>query len=401
MKKFFLIFLPLLIGALLVIGIFAWKNLRGVGPAVRKPPEDIARMVRNATRRDSRLPLTLAKGFSLSIFAKDLGKARVLAEDPGGTLLVSIPADGKVVALPDREGDGKADSVVTVAAGLKGPHGLAFRCREACTLFIAQEDRVDAYAYDSTTLQATWEKKLIDLPKGGFHVTRTLLYLPEQDSLLVSVGSSCNVCSEKDWRRAAVLSVPAGGGKPDLYSSGLRNAVFLAVNFRTGMVWATEMGRDMLGDDRPPDEIDILSKGGNYGWPYCYGKNVHDDGFDPGRKHACREPETLPSHIDIPAHSAPLGLAFFPEGWPKEFRNDLLVAYHGSWNRSVPTGYKIVRYHLDEQGRELGHEDLVTGWLTPEGRALGRPVDIVIRKDRTIYVSDDKAGVVYRLTYKE
>jgi glucose/arabinose dehydrogenase len=194
--------------------------------------------------------------------------------------------------------------------------------------------------------------------------------------------------------------MPAEGGKESLYASGLRNAVFLALNPRTRAVWTTEMGRDMLGDDLPPDEINIIRQGANYGWPYCYGRNVHDDDFDPGNKHSCQE--AVPSHIDIPAHSAPLGLAFFPEtGWPPEFRNDLLVAYHGSWNRSKPTGYKIVRFRLDENGTYLGREDLVAGWLVGDDRALGRPVDILIRPDRTIFVSDDKAGVIYRLTYNE
>ncbi len=166
----------------------------------------------------------------------------------------------------------------------------------------------------------------------------------------------------------------------------------MTIHPRTKRVWVTEMGRDLLGDDLPPDEINIIDEGGNYGWPFCYGKNVHDGDFDPKVTHFCREPATVPSSIDIPAHSAPLGLAFFPdEGWPKEFRNDLLVAYHGSWNRSVPTGYKIVRYRLDSEGRFQGVDDFISGWLASDGRSLGRPVDIMIRPEGTIFVSDDKA----------
>jgi glucose/arabinose dehydrogenase len=156
------------------------------------------------------------------------------------------------------------------------------------------------------------------------------------------------------------------------------------------------MGRDLLGDDLPPDEINIVEEGKDYGWPFCYGKNVRDHTFGAGKERTCREPGTYPSHIDVPAHSAPLGLAFFPEkGWPAEYRNNLLVCYHGSWNRSIPTGYKIVRYRLDANGTLLAAEDFATGWLTKDGSLFGRPVDIMIRPDSTIFVSDDKAGVVY------
>jgi hypothetical protein len=167
----------------------------------------------------------------------------------------------------------------------------------------------------------------------------------------------------------------------------------------TGEVWATEMGRDWLGDDLPPDEINIIGEGRDYGWPICYGKNIHDAEFD--KKVYARDPcaDKTPSFIDIPAHSAPLGLAFFPEeGWPEEYWHDLLVAYHGSWNRSVPTGYKIVRYHLDSRGNYLGEEDFITGWLTPAG-AVGRPVDILIQPGGKLYISDDRAGLIYKVAY--
>ncbi len=140
-------------------------------------------------------------------------------------------------------------------------------------------------------------------------------------------------------------------------------------------------------------------EGKDYGWPWCYGKQVHDDNFDPAGKKKAFCKETVPAHINIPAHSAPLGLAFVPAtpSWPQEYHHNLLVAFHGSWNRSVPTGYKMVRYRLDPQGKYLGAEDFISGWLTPNG-ALGRPVDILIRPDGVMYISDDKAGVVYRVT---
>ena len=262
-------------------------------------------------------------------------------------------------------------------------------------------EQLAVYDYDEKNFKAVNKKKILDLPAGGRHFTRTMVFLPPPDNrLLISVGSSCDTCVEQDWRYAKVLSANPDGSNFKVFSSGLRNAVFMALHPLTKQVWVTEMGRDFLGDDLPPDEINILQEGKDYGWPYCYGKQAHDDKFDPKglKKDFCKQ--TVPSHLDLQAHSAPLGLAFFPEtGWPQEYRHNLLVAFHGSWNRSVPTGYKVVRIKLDEKGNYLGIEDFITGWLTGQG-ALGRPVDLVIKNNGEIYISDDKAGMVYRVLYK-
>ena len=404
MKKALLtLFVLCCAGLLAWLAVFSWKNLRGAGPALRSPGVDIVRLIEKLNADSPDVPLSLQWGFSLSIFAKGLADPRVMVLDPADNLLVSVPSQGRVVALPDRDRDGRADTVVTVVDGLDRPHGMALRCTPACMLYIAEEGQVNAFSYDMKTMKAAKQKKIADLPAHGGHATRTLLFLPglPDDQLLIAVGSSCNVCAEEDWRRAKVLVVSAGGGPLRTFASGLRNTVFMAIRPETKEVWATEMGRDYLGDELPPDEINIIASGRNYGWPFCYGKNVHDDDFDSAMKASCEEPETYPSHIDIPAHSAPLGLSFVPEeGWPAGFRNNLLVAYHGSWNRSVPTGYKIVRYRLDAAGNFLRVDDFLTGWLTKEGTALGRPVDIMARPGGTVFVSDDKAGVIYRITRK-
>jgi glucose/arabinose dehydrogenase len=408
--------------AALWIAAFSWYNLRGVSPAVLPPPVDIVKVI-NTTD----MPLELPAGFAISIFAKGLEAPRVLAFDPSGALIASIPIQGRVVALPDRNGDGVADKAITVASGLNRPHGLAFRCPSDndCTLYIAESNRVRAFRYDKTQHSASQPKEIAALPDGEGHNTRTLLLTGEggRERLLISIGSSCNVCNENDWRRAKVLSVPTAGGPLETFASGLRNAVFMTHHPVTGDVWATEMGRDLLGDDVPPDEVNIVKQGGNYGWPTCYGKNIHDTDFDPApeqvryganKNSSCDAFE--PSYIDIPAHSAPLGLAFVPEeahlpdgqGWPHDYWHDLFVAYHGSWNRSTPTGYKVVRMKLDEEGRYQGVEDFITGWFTPTeasgltpDRALGRPVDILVQPGGVMYISDDKAGVVYRVTHHE
>jgi glucose/arabinose dehydrogenase len=412
MKKPILI-ISILVAATVLIwaGHFYWQNLRGAGPALLAPPANIGKQIREkSSPADDNLsgpspaavPLKLPQGFTLSIFAAHVPGARVLSLDPEGALLVSLTREGKLVALPDRNRDGKADEVVTVLQGLNHPHGLAFGPEEKPRLYVAETDQVAVYDYDPEHLKATHKHKIIDLPPGGRHFTRTLLFLPppQEHRLLIAVGSDCNVCEEKDWRYGKILVADASGANLEVYASGLRNSVFMAVHPLSKHIWATEMGRDYLGDNLPPDEINIILEGEHYGWPWCYGKRLHDSQFDPAGTHREFCKDTLPSFIDIPAHSSPLGLAYFPKEWPKEFRYNLLVAYHGSWNRTEPTGYKVVRYKLDAGGNFLDAEDFITGWLTPKG-ALGRPVDILIKDDGVIFISDDKAGVVYRMVYNK
>ena len=196
---------------------------------------------------------------------------------------------------------------------------------------------------------------------------------------------------------------PDGSGQK-IFAKGLRNAVGLAVNPKTDTVWVTVNGRDWLGDDLPPEVIVDLGKdGGDFGWPYCYGDRVPDPNFTKSGDDRCKN-VTRPK-VQMQAHSAPLGLAFY-EGseFPAEYRNNIFVAFHGSWNRSVPTGYKVVRVKIDDQGQPVGGaEDFITGWLAPgetkKGRWMGRPVGIVFGGDGAMYLSDDAGGVIYRITY--
>lgn len=406
-KPLIIISILIVVAALFWAGNFYWRYLRGIGPALQGPPQDISKLLvpesngADKSPQAVNFPLKLPPGFAISIFAKNVPGARVLAQDADGNLLVSLTRAGKVVALPDRNKDGVADAVVTVREGLDRPHGLIFH-QDGRKLYIAETKQLAVYDYDLKTLKADRPKKILDLPRSGRHFTRTMVFLPPPDGrLLISVGSSCDTCVEKDWRCAKVLAANADGRNFKVFASGLRNAVFMALHPLTKQVWVTEMGRDFLGDNLPPDEINILEEGKDYGWPYCYGKRVHDSQFDPkgAKKDFCKQ--TVPSYIDLPAHSAPLGLAFFPAaGWPPEYRHNLLVAYHGSWNRTIPTGYKVVRLKLDDKGNHLGLEDFITGWLTPQG-ALGRPVDILIKPNGEMYISDDKAGVVYRVVLKK
>jgi glucose/arabinose dehydrogenase len=340
-------------------------------------------------------------GFHISVFADNIDSARMLVFSPGGVLLVSESGEGKVVALPDPKHAGKAARTVTVLSGLNEPHGLAFYEGK---LYVAENDQVRRYDWDEATLRASNPKALAKLPTGGGHSTRSIVF--RGGKMYVSAGSSCNVCVEKDPRRAAVMEFNPDGSGQKIFANGLRNAVGLAVNPKTDTVWVTVNGRDWLGDDLPPETIYDLGKdGGDAGWPYCYGDRVPDSNFTKSDTEADRCQNVLEPKVQMQAHSAPLGLAFY-EGsqFPAEYRNNIFVAFHGSWNRSVPTGYKVVRVKLDDQGQpQGGAEDFITGWLAPgekqKGRWMGRPVGIAFDGDGTMYLSDDSAAVIYRITY--
>ncbi len=446
MKKSFAFGIPLAVFLVLAAGVFYWQSGRGLFAPSGAPPQN--ERAERAQENTTGLPLRLPPGFSIEIFAKNLPGARVMAFDPLGELWVSRTGENAVTLLTLNR-DGSIISQGDVLKNLKRPHGLALdivlgkertdagwtdvggdksQNLKAIMLYIAEENKISRV---SLAPEIGKPEKIADLPAGGGHFTRTIGFGPD-GRLYVSIGSTCNVCNESDTRRAKIFSMKKDGSDFKEFARGLRNAVFFTWeegNDSTGAsavssvpngspprMWATEMGRDNLGDDLPPDEINMIegpstSSGQNsvpnFGWPTCYGKNIHDTEFDKNTyiRNPCMEPFETPSAIDIPAHSAPLGLTFIPRAesrgaWPEEYWGDLLVAYHGSWNRSEPTGYKVVRMKLDDNGRYLGTEDFITGWLTQSGEVLGRPVDLTFDDDGALYVSDDKAGVIYKVEYR-
>jgi glucose/arabinose dehydrogenase len=256
---------------------------------------------------------------------------------------------------------------------------------------------VQRFAYDPATMKATQPTLLTRLPSGGGHWTRTVVFGPD-GLMYVSVGSSCNVCRESDKRRAAVLRFNADGLGETIFASGLRNAVGLAFHPTTGVLWATVNERDWRGDDVPPDYVTEIREGAAHGWPDCMtvrGRVITDTSFAKG----ARCDKVTPPTVEIQAHSAPIGLAFYTgTQFPEEYRGSLFVAYRGSWNRSLPTGYKIVRIRLRD-GQPPAVEDFATGWL--EGTsAWGRPVDLVVGRDGALYLSDQGAGRIYRITHR-
>lgn len=347
----------------------------------------------------------LPSGFEIEIYADDLGSSLLSYPGPNAAprmmmlkdnvLFVTLTRQGRIVALRDINSDKRADETVVFLDDLNNPHGLDFH---EGWFYIAEEQRVvrvQDMNGDLVADQDTLEILIDDLPTGG-HFTRTVKI--HNGSLYLSIGSSCNVCVEKDERRSAITRCNLDGTECQVFAWGLRNAVGFVFHPLTGKMYATENGRDWLGDDLPPDEINLVEEGMNYGWPICYGKNIHDTDFDKNVyiRNPCMEPFEMPSLVDLQAHSAPLGLAFYyGSNFPEEYRGDLFVAYHGSWNRQVPTGYKIVRIDMDD----LSVHDFATGWLH-NGTVLGRPVDIIVAGDGSLLVSDDNAGKIYRIYYE-
>ena len=338
--------------------------------------------------------IALPPGFTISVFASGFDRARFMSVDPRGTLLLSDPSAGKVFALPDADRDGKADRVVEVVGGLSRPHGLAFQDGK---LLVGDSDRLLRFTYDPATMRASAPEVLVaGLPRGGNHPFKTVIVGPDR-RLYVSVGSSCNVCEERDPRRAAILRYNSDGSGERIVATGIRNAVGIAFHPVTGRLWATINERDWQGDDVPPDYISEIVEGGFYGWPYCYvqERKVHPDS-EYRNPDACAR-TTLPT-LEIQAHSAPIGLAFYTgRQFPEEYRGDLFVVYQGSWNRSVPTGYKLVRVRMKD-GKPQGIEDFATGWLQG-GRTYANLVDVVVGSDGSLYLSDQRGGVIYRISY--
>jgi glucose/arabinose dehydrogenase len=348
-----------------------------VAPGMLAPPES----------------LYLPSGFAVGVYADGLQDPRMLALGPDEQLYVAERGAGRIVRLPDWDNDGTMDGLEVVAAELNSPSSIAFY--QDGSLYVGETRRVLRLSEpDASGSFQNREIIIADLPEGGHH-TRTVLFNPDWSKLYVSVGSSCNICMEEDARRAAILQYNPDGSGEEIFASGLRNAVGITFRPGTNELWATNNGRDLLGDNQPPETIYLVEQGFDYGWPFCHAGRIIDP--DMGSDGACEG--VGDPIIEMQAHSAPLGLAFYNGNqFPEEYQGDLFVAFHGSWNRSVPTGYKVVRIPM-QNGQPGAVEDFAVGWLQ-QGRAnWGRPVDVITGSDGGLYLSDDSSGRIYRIIY--
>ena len=318
--------------------------------------------------------LVVRAGFRIAVWATDLPDARGLAVAPDGAVWVTLRRSGAVVRLA------APDDRRTVFTGLDTPHGIGFR---GDTVWVAETHQVVRAAPPYTSRDTV----IRGLPDDGGHSTRTLAFLG--DTVLVSIGSSCNLCDERDPRRAAIVAYHVDGTGERLYATGLRNSVGMVVHGETGAVWATNNDRDRLGDDRPPDRVNRIVAGGWYGWPQCF---LPDSANPEYLSQLARCRDAIGPAVPLPAHTAPLGLAFW--------RGNLHVALHGSWDRSFPEGYKVVRVPF-AGGEPVGAaEDFVVGWQVGR-QSWGRPVDVLAMPDGSLLISDDQGGRIYRVTPEE
>ena len=333
--------------------------------------------------------LRAPQGLAVDYFARNLSGVRLMVLGPDGAVYATRPGAGEVVRLADTNGDGVADQVTPVLTGLDQPHGLAFFRNQ---LWVANTGQLVRFALGTDGRPTGAATVVTGYPGRNGHSTRTVIVGPDS-MLYVSVGSSCNICEGDVPNRAVVLQVDATTGVARPYSIGLRNAVGLAVNPATKEIWATTHERDNLGDDIPSEEIDILLEGADYGWPHCWGNRWNNPEYASA---SCAQ-SAVPA-LMMQAHSAPLDITFLAGATQlrSEYQGDALIAFHGSWNRSIPTGAKVVRVRISN-GKPVGYEDFVTGWQDASGNRWGRPAGLLVLGDGSVLVSDDNGGAIFRI----
>ena len=338
----------------------------------------------------------LDEGFEVRLFAEGIPNARFMRFSPGGDLIVSQPRVGRLVhVFRDLDGDGRSDGHKVLIENLDRPHGFDFRDQQ---LYIGEGGAIARVGFletgpDSIAVAGEPTRIVEGIPEGENHWSRTLRFGPD-GLIYLSVGSSCNVCEEKDPRRAAILRFNVDGSGAEIYASGLRNSVGFDWQPGTNQLFATDNGRDLLGDDYPPCELNRIERGGFYGFPVANGNRRPDPDFGEGQ--ADRIEASIPPSHSFQAHTAPLGMTFVRHPQAHDsMRGAALVALHGSWNRSELSGYKVVSLHWEANG-EIVERDFMTGFNLNDD-VIGRPVDIIEGPDGSFYLSDDYAGAIYRI----
>ncbi|MDQ2808482.1 MAG: PQQ-dependent sugar dehydrogenase [Chloroflexota bacterium] len=372
-----------------------------VPPADTTTPLIVPAAFRNTARWQIPHPMSGPAGMQISLFGTaDL--LRMMAVAPNGDLFVSATRANRVWVMPDRDGDGVSDGSTVFAGDVDKPHGLAFH---QGYLYVAAEKAVYRYPYTSgQTAAAGPGEKIADLPfgtstglvDGNNHDTRSITFGPD-GTMFISVGSDCDLCSEGDPRRAAILAFHDDGSAGRVYAGGLRNAVGLDIDPRSGLLWAAVNERNKAGNDFPPDLFTPIRDGGNYGWPDCQGIPLQPDPIYTATVGLCAQRDSAP--VGLPAHIAPLGMRFYEGGGqlPHGYDNGAFIAMHGS-SLHDPTYGADIRYVSLRPGQmAAGATVAVSGWLV-DGHYWGRPVDVVFRPDGALYISDELAGAVYRVT---
>lgn len=332
--------------------------------------------------------LLVPPGYGVSVVAAGLDEPRFMTFDGAGNLIATAANEGNIYRFPFAEGQlGEPELLIS---GLNWPTSVAlFNAEDGQYLYVGEPGQITRYPYDAAGPIGEQEMVIPDLPTDG-HITRTVAFGPD-GMLYLAVGSSCNICVEENPMRATVSRANPDGSDLQIIATGLRNPVGLAFQPDTGLLWATVNERDNQGNEIPPDLVTIVEEGANYGWPNCMPPDATPQ--EPGADCSGVTPPT----IGIQAHSAPLGLAFLTgDGVAADLQGDLIVAQHGSWNRQPPAAPKLLLIDFQD-GQPVGARDFVTGWQDDAGERWGRPAGVVVAPDGSLIVSDDEAGLLYRV----
>ena len=336
--------------------------------------------------------IRLPPGFEISVFADNVPNARAMVLGDKGTLFVGSMRAGRVYAVRNR--DGKAAETLVVASGLNMPVGVAFRHG---ALYVSAVDRILRFDRIEDNLARPPAPQIVSdrFPADTHHGWKFIAFGPD-GMLYVPVGAPCNVCNRDSNRYANIMRMQADGSGLEVYARGVRNSVGFDWHPDTRELWFTDNGRDMLGDDEPDCELNHAPKKDmHFGFPFCNGVDVADPEF--GHLRACAE--FTPPAAKLGAHVAPLGMRFYTGAmFPAAYKNNIFIAEHGSWNRSQKSGYRVVRI-VPTPGRASKQEVFAEGWLQRES-AWGRPADVLVMPDGALLVSDDQAGVIYRIRYQ-
>jgi glucose/arabinose dehydrogenase len=336
--------------------------------------------------------IKLPPGFEIAVWAEDVPNARQMALSPGGTLFVGSRDEGAVYAITSRGGRG--EKVRVIARALNMPSGVAFRDG---ALYVGEVHRVIRYDGIEARLDNPPQPAVVSdkFPRDRHHGWKFIAFGPD-GKLYVPVGAPCNICEPPGPLYAAITRMPPDGSGLEVFARGIRNSVGFDWHPETGELWFTDNGRDWLGDDRPPDELNRAPRAGlHFGFPYCHGGSIPDPEFGSG--HECTE--FTPPAMRLGPHVAALGMRFYTgKMFPPEYRNQIFIAEHGSWNRSTPIGYRVSLVRLVGT-RAVKYEVFAEGWLE-NGRAWGRPADVLVMPDGALLVADDRAGAIYRISYK-
>jgi glucose/arabinose dehydrogenase len=338
--------------------------------------------------------ITLPRGFRIAVYAADVPNARQMALGPPGVVFVGSLSKGNVYAVVDRDGDHRADEVHVLASGLTMPSGVAYRDG---ALYVAAVSRILRWRDVARDLAHPPSPEVVTdaFPSDSHHGWKFIAFGPD-GRLYVPVGAPCNVCPPPGPLHATITRLDVGGGQPEVVARGVRNSVGFDFQPGTGQLWFTENGRDRLGEDVPPDELNRLSRmGEHFGFPFCHGEGIPDPELNEGKDCA----QFTPPARALGPHVAAIGMRFYTGTmFPEPYRGGVFIAEHGSWNRKTPIGYRVTFVRI-EGGRATSYEPFAQGWLKGT-TASGRPADVLVMPDGALLVADDKAGRIYRISYQ-